>query len=193
VGIGSVVRGVVHRDFQVEGEDDRVERWLMLCERHRDGKPPSIRFPPQLEERAARPLDVEQLLNEPRVCTLIEIDHDAPAGAVDQARTLANPAVALILCAETGIVKSTAWGHRKRIHSDRLTRPDECLAALLEELVRAWPVDVRQIALVGHSMGGLVARSAAYQADQHDHEWGGRVGHIVSLGTDPWIAAVARG
>jgi len=47
------------------------------------------------------------------------------------------------------------------------------LAALLEELAKAWPVDVRQMALVGHSMGGLVARSAAYQADQHDHEWAG--------------------
>ena len=34
------------------------------------------------------------------------------------------------------------------------------LGELLEELVAGWPVEVERIALVGHSMGGLVARSA---------------------------------
>src|SRR3954454_1007303 len=34
------------------------------------------------------------------------------------------------------------------------------LAALLDDLVADWPVEVRRIAIVGHSMGGLVARSA---------------------------------
>ena len=38
------------------------------------------------------------------------------------------------------------------------------VAALLEELVQAWPVEVQEIALVGHSMGGLIARSACHQA-----------------------------
>lgn len=36
------------------------------------------------------------------------------------------------------------------------------LAARLEELVAAWPVGVSEVALVGHSMGGLVARSACH-------------------------------
>jgi pimeloyl-ACP methyl ester carboxylesterase len=57
------------------------------------------------------------------------------------------------------------------------------VAALLEELVQVWPVAVRRIALVGHSMGGLVARSAAHQADERDQHWVEHVGHIVSLGT----------
>ena len=34
------------------------------------------------------------------------------------------------------------------------------LAALLEELVEAWPVRVAETSLVAHSMGGLVARAA---------------------------------
>ena len=34
------------------------------------------------------------------------------------------------------------------------------LAALLDALVRDWPVEVERITLIGHSMGGLVARSA---------------------------------
>src|SRR4051812_26642022 len=35
------------------------------------------------------------------------------------------------------------------------------LSALLEDAVAGWPVEVAQVVLIGHSMGGLVARSAA--------------------------------
>ena len=35
------------------------------------------------------------------------------------------------------------------------------LAALVEQIVAAWPVPVEEVSLVGHSMGGLVSRSAA--------------------------------
>ncbi len=38
------------------------------------------------------------------------------------------------------------------------------LAQLLNLLVAAWPVRVREINLIGHSMGGLVVRSACYYA-----------------------------
>ena len=31
--------------------------------------------------------------------------------------------------------------------------------------MQAWPVEVSEIALVGHSMGGLVARSASHAAE----------------------------
>jgi pimeloyl-ACP methyl ester carboxylesterase len=57
------------------------------------------------------------------------------------------------------------------------------LAELLEELVRDWPVPVREIALVGHSMGGLVARSACCRASLDGMEWVRHVRHVVSLGT----------
>ena len=53
------------------------------------------------------------------------------------------------------------------------------LAALLDELVAGWPTEVEQIALVGHSMGGLVARSACH----HGGDWTSLVRHTVSLGT----------
>lgn len=45
------------------------------------------------------------------------------------------------------------------------------LAAALEQLVAHWPVPVTEIELVGHSMGGLVARSAAHYGDAQDHDW----------------------
>jgi pimeloyl-ACP methyl ester carboxylesterase len=57
------------------------------------------------------------------------------------------------------------------------------LAELLEELVDAWPVEVERIALVGHSMGGLVARSACHYASTDHARWVGRVRHVVSLGS----------
>src|SRR5436309_1398051 len=44
---------------------------------------------------------------------------------------------------------------------------------LLEALVAAWPVEVGRIALVGHSMGGLVARSAAYEGARAGRRWSG--------------------
>ena len=40
------------------------------------------------------------------------------------------------------------------------------LSRLLHQLVAAWPVRVRELSLVGHSMGGLVVRSACYYAPQ---------------------------
>jgi len=57
------------------------------------------------------------------------------------------------------------------------------LADLLEELVAEWPVAVEDVALVGHSMGGLVARSACHQAGERGDEWVRRVTHVVSLGS----------
>jgi pimeloyl-ACP methyl ester carboxylesterase len=57
------------------------------------------------------------------------------------------------------------------------------VAQLLEPLFAAWPVEVAQIALVGHSMGGLVARSACQQGSCDGHHWPSRVRHVVSLGT----------
>src|SRR5262249_15904871 len=36
------------------------------------------------------------------------------------------------------------------------------LARLIEAIVRAWPVPIEEIILVGHSMGGLVLRSASH-------------------------------
>ena len=53
------------------------------------------------------------------------------------------------------------------------------LAELLHGLVRDWPVEVERITLVGHSMGGLVARSACHRGGP----WTGRVRHVISLGT----------
>ncbi|MFT4087645.1 MAG: alpha/beta hydrolase [Gordonia sp. (in: high G+C Gram-positive bacteria)] len=57
------------------------------------------------------------------------------------------------------------------------------LAELLDDLVRFWPVSVEDVTLVGHSMGGLVARSAAHHAVEAELSWPRLVGTTVCLGT----------
>ena len=57
------------------------------------------------------------------------------------------------------------------------------LSCLLEEVVAAWPTPADEILLVGHSMGGLVARAACHQAQTSGHTWIERVQHVVYLGT----------
>lgn len=55
------------------------------------------------------------------------------------------------------------------------------LAAQLEALAGAWPCELESIALVGHSMGGLVSRSACRAAQEAGHAWLGRLSHVISL------------
>lgn len=57
------------------------------------------------------------------------------------------------------------------------------LNGMLQRLVDNWPVRVEQIAFVGHSMGGLIARGACFDADRADLPWVRRVRHIVCLGS----------
>jgi pimeloyl-ACP methyl ester carboxylesterase len=65
----------------------------------------------------------------------------------------------------------------------RISRNGHCLSELMDEMVANWPVEVERIALVGHSMGGLVARSACHRGAQEGAEWATHVRHSVSLGT----------
>ena len=57
------------------------------------------------------------------------------------------------------------------------------LAAMLETLLEQWPVEVQEIAIVGHSMGGLVARSAHHYGEAAGHAWPARLRKLVFLGT----------
>jgi pimeloyl-ACP methyl ester carboxylesterase len=57
------------------------------------------------------------------------------------------------------------------------------LARLLEDLVAAWPREVSDLTIVGHSMGGLVARSACAQGERDGHRWIASAKRMVYLGT----------
>lgn len=66
------------------------------------------------------------------------------------------------------------------------------LAELLSDLVENWPVEVEQIAIVGHSMGGLIARGACAHAVEEGAEWVQRVRHVVCLGSPHFGAPLER-
>jgi pimeloyl-ACP methyl ester carboxylesterase len=67
------------------------------------------------------------------------------------------------------------------------------LADLLERLAAAWPVPLDEIAIVGHSMGGLVARSACHQAGARGHRWRSKLKQMVFLGTPHHGSPLERG
>ena len=67
------------------------------------------------------------------------------------------------------------------------------LADLLEALQAAWPVPLEELTIVGHSMGGLVARSAVHQAVARGDQWPLRLKSIVFLGTPHHGAPLERG
>jgi len=64
------------------------------------------------------------------------------------------------------------------------------LAVLLEEALAAWPVPVESIVLLGHSMGGLVARSAIAHAEKLS--WRKQLRALVTLGTPHHGAPLER-
>ena len=66
------------------------------------------------------------------------------------------------------------------------------LAQRLERLLRHWPVALQGITLVGHSMGGLLARSAVHEGLRAGHRWPARVKHLVFLGTPHHGAPLER-
>jgi len=71
-----------------------------------------------------------------------------------------------------------------RYNSGRHISQNGCdLSDVLDAVVAAWPVEVTEIALIGHSMGGLVARSACHGAAQANAPWVRRVRHVISLGS----------
>ncbi|GAB3128716.1 hypothetical protein GCM10027289_08680 [Tsukamurella serpentis] len=57
------------------------------------------------------------------------------------------------------------------------------VARVLDRLIGRWPAPVTEIVVIGHSMGGLVARSAVHLAAMQAMAWPAAVSCTVSLGT----------
>jgi hypothetical protein len=66
-------------------------------------------------------------------------------------------------------------------------------ADLLENLLDNWPTPVKELAILGHSMGGLMARSAWHYGTAAGHTWPRRLRKIVFLGTPHHGAPMERG
>ncbi len=74
-----------------------------------------------------------------------------------------------------------------------VTENGKAFAAALDSLMRAWPVKLKELAIVAHSMGGLVTRSACHYADENVLAWRKHLKKIVFLGTPHQGAPLERG
>jgi pimeloyl-ACP methyl ester carboxylesterase len=66
------------------------------------------------------------------------------------------------------------------------------LAQLLQRLVAVWPVPLERITVIGHSMGGLLARSALHIGQQNGQRWPALLQDLVFLGTPHHGAPLER-
>ena len=92
-----------------------------------------------------------------------------------------------------GAARHVPYGHRMEIElgytpvylryntGRHVSENGRDLTELLAELVAAWPTEVHDVVLVGHSMGGLVARSACYYGA--GSACMDKVRHVFTLGT----------
>jgi hypothetical protein len=74
----------------------------------------------------------------------------------------------------------------------RVARNGADLADLLQQLCAAWPVPLEDLAILAHSMGGLVARSAIHQARAARQRWPRLLRDLVFLGTPHLGAPLER-
>ncbi|HHQ4517414.1 esterase/lipase family protein [Aeromonas veronii] len=59
----------------------------------------------------------------------------------------------------------------------------QALALLLEQLLAHWPGELKEITIMGYSMGGLVARSACHHAGVAGLTWHAHLANLIFLGT----------
>jgi pimeloyl-ACP methyl ester carboxylesterase len=75
----------------------------------------------------------------------------------------------------------------------RISANGRACAALRDEVVAAWPVKPEEIVLIGHSMGGLVARSACHYGELDGQAWAAPVRHVFCLGSPHLGADLEKG
>ncbi|QIX26066.1 alpha/beta hydrolase [Nocardioides sp. JQ2195] len=85
-----------------------------------------------------------------------------------------------------------------RLNTGRSVRENGVdVAALMRDLVAGWPVEPSRVALIGHSMGGLVARAACAVDLGDEDPWTRLVSDVVTLGSPhagaPLAIAVGHG
>jgi len=66
------------------------------------------------------------------------------------------------------------------------------LADLLQSMVQQWPGRIEELNLIGHSMGGLVIRSACHYGQSQGHDWPGLLGSAIFLGSPHHGAPLER-
>jgi pimeloyl-ACP methyl ester carboxylesterase len=68
----------------------------------------------------------------------------------------------------------------------------DSLASLLDALYAVYPLPVEEIILIGHSMGGLVLRSACHPRLERESAWVRKVTHVFYIGAPHEGASLAK-
>ena len=139
----------------------------------------------------------------------LELTKEALAAAIPQSRAQPGKLLVLVhgLC-----MNDLQWTRQGHDHGAALARElgyiplylhyntglhvstnGHALADQIEALLDAWPVPVRELAIIGHSMGGLVARSACHAGRASGHNWLRVLRELVFLGTPHHGAPLERG
>lgn len=64
-----------------------------------------------------------------------------------------------------------------------ISRNGARLSRLIQRLSERWPVPLKEVVLVGHSMGGLVSRSAVQAGVTQQATWTAKVSNVICLGS----------
>ncbi len=136
-----------------------------------------------------------------------------PATLAAQLKSASNTPASphLLLLAHGLCMNDTQWRRAGHDHGEHLAQALGCtpvylrynsglhtsvngreLALMLEQLVQVWPVPLQRISLLGHSMGGLVFRSAVQVAREAGLQWPGLLRELVFLGTPHHGAPLER-
>jgi alpha-beta hydrolase superfamily lysophospholipase len=135
-----------------------------------------------------------------------------PLARGEIARLVPHPRHRVVVMVHGLCVTDTIWNRPSHDHGQRLAQDMQAdaiylrynsgrhistngaeFAALLERMVEAWPVPLCELVLVGHSMGGLVIRSACVSGGASGHKWMRLLHSLVFLGTPHQGAPLERG
>ena len=64
-----------------------------------------------------------------------------------------------------------------------ISKNGQKFSEMMGNFFKTYPVNIEEIVVIGHSMGGLVARSACYYATQHQMDWVKKVQKLFFLGS----------
>lgn len=128
------------------------------------------------------------------------------------ARVLPQPRERVVVMVHGLCMSDTMWNRQGHDHGQSLARDLRAdavylyynsgrhistngaeFATLLERMVEAWPVPLRELVLVGHSMGGLIIRSACAAGEGSGHGWMRFLRALVFLGAPHHGTPLERG
>jgi len=217
IGRSSGITGVVYGAVRggIKGAGHGVDAALRLVEKK--ARPQQTRSPERDAfvaalngvcgdhlERSSNPLAIPMSMRSGGVA--LPLDRDALAQALPTATRK------LLVLAHGLCMNDRQWARRGQDHGQALAQAlgytpvylhynsglhvsqnGREFATLLQRLLTAWPVPVDELVILGHSMGGLVARSACHNAEAQGLSWLSSLRALVCLGTPHHGAPLERG